>query len=324
MRGSGRRAALVAALVAVGAALGPAGPAAADPARPGNVRSEVTGTSTTLPLRARVVGGDSFLELRVERGHEVVVLDYEGGDYLRFAADGAVLENRGSAAYVLNRTRYADGGVDPDRSTAPDWHRVAGDGTYAWHDHRVHWMSPTVAPETPWRVPVRVDGVKAEILGRYGPVTPPAAWPWWLLAAAALAPGALLAARRPRVAATAGLAVAALTAPVAVALHRLPAANWTSAALLVGAAVAALASLALRRATAAAVVAGAGVALGLWAVRRTSVFGHAVLVTSLPAWIDRLAVAVALGVGVGLVLGSAWLVTRPPASAPAQPEPAAA
>ena len=42
-------------------------------------------------------------------------------------------------------------------------------------------------------------------------------------------------------------------------------------------------------------LAGAGLALLLWAGRRLSVFDHAVLVTSLPAGLDRLAVAAGCG-----------------------------
>lgn len=313
MRARPRRRHLAALVVALVAAVGPARPAAADAARPGNVRSEVTGTTPGIPVQARVVGGDAFLQLTVERGHEVVVLDYVGGDYVRIDADGTVSENRGSAAWRLNRTRYGDGEVDPEATGAADWRVVARDGTWAWHDHRVHWMSPTTAPDTSWTVPLRVDGRAAEILGRYGPVDAPAGWPWWLVVAALAAASALVASRVARPAGALALVAVAVTAPVAVALHRLPAATWAGSALLGAALLAAVGSLATRRPTSGALVAGAGVALALWGLRRVSVFDHAVLVTSLPAWLDRVAVAVALGIGAGLVAGSVWLVTRPPA-----------
>src|SRR5690606_31152772 len=57
----------------------------------------------------------------------------------------------------------------------PEWETIASDGTYAWHDHRVHWMaevSPQVARGErvtgrydPWIIPVTVDGEAAEIQG---------------------------------------------------------------------------------------------------------------------------------------------------------------
>ena len=59
-------------------------PAAADPARPGDVRSEVTSvTPATEGITAEVVGGDSFLRIRVEAGRAVVVMGYEDEPYLR-------------------------------------------------------------------------------------------------------------------------------------------------------------------------------------------------------------------------------------------------
>ena len=55
-----------------------AGPAAADPARPGDVRSEVTAiTPATEGITAEVVGGDSFLRVRAERGRQVVVIGWD-------------------------------------------------------------------------------------------------------------------------------------------------------------------------------------------------------------------------------------------------------
>jgi hypothetical protein len=308
-----RRARLVAAALAVVAVLGSARPAAADPARPGNVRSAVVAVEPPGPLSARVIGGDAFLELTVAPGHEAVVLDYTGGDYLRFAPDGAVLENRSSPAWILNRTRYATG--DPgevDPGAAADWHRVAGAGEYAWHDHRVHWMSPTPAPDTAWTVALRVDGRPVAITGRYGPVDAPPAWPWWLAVVGAATIAALATARRVTAGAGVALVAAALAGPVARELAELPGSTWTQTALVVAAAGAAIGALARRGPTGAALLAGAGVALALWGVRRTTVFDHAVLVTPLPAAVDRLAVAVALGAGVGVTLAAARRIAATP------------
>ena len=54
-----------------------------------------------------MVGGDGFLDMPVEPGHEVVVEGYDGEPYLRFRADGTVQENQNSPATYLNRNRYA-------------------------------------------------------------------------------------------------------------------------------------------------------------------------------------------------------------------------
>ena len=105
---------------------------------------------------------------------------YTGEPYLRFQPDGTVERNRLSTATYLNDDRQ--GKVDPPADVTaagpdaePEWEVVADGGTYAWHDHRVHWMddsSPSVdrgepvpGAYDPWRVPIVVDGASAEIQG---------------------------------------------------------------------------------------------------------------------------------------------------------------
>jgi hypothetical protein len=166
-----------------------ASPAAADPARPGNVRSEVLSVQPpTNDVTLAVVGGDAFLHLEVERGHEVAVPGYQGEPYLRVRSDGTVEENLASEATYLNRSRFARVTVPPD--AGPDkptrWHVVGHGGSYTWHDHRVHWMGggEPVQQVTPWQVPIVVDGHTVTFDGQYVRVDPPASWPWWLVAAA--------------------------------------------------------------------------------------------------------------------------------------------
>ncbi len=63
--------------------------------------------------------------------------------YLRFLPGGEVQENRNSPTTYQNEERYGSDAPDfaqPDAD--PDWVTVADDGTYAWHDHRAHWMQP--------------------------------------------------------------------------------------------------------------------------------------------------------------------------------------
>ena len=305
-------------VVTVVTVVGPARPAAADPARPGNVRSVVTSIAPPAPLTARVVGGDSFLQVAVQPGHELVVADYDGVAYLRFAPDGTVFENRNSKATYQNRSRSGTTAfpADLDPQAPPDWRRVAGGGTYAWHDHRVHWMSPIRAPEQEWTVAVQVDGQPVVLAGHFGPVDAPAAWPWWLAVLASAGLAGLAGRRGARMGAVAALIAAGVAAPVVIGLTRLPGATWTLAALVLAAAAAAVAAAVRTGPVGVASVGAAGVALGHWGLRRADVFGHAVLVTSLPAWMDRAAVAAAIGTGVGLLGGVAWILTRPVPTGP--------
>ncbi len=163
----------------------PAQLAAADPARPTHYRSSVTALvdgagRPVAGVRAEVVGGDTFLVLTVTGVEQVEVPGYEGEPYLRFDGDGRVEVNVRSPARWLNDARFGalDVEVPPsaDAEAAPQWQTVATAGRYAWHDHRIHFMSPTLPDDvdpsagTPqevfaWEVPLVVDGAAARIEG---------------------------------------------------------------------------------------------------------------------------------------------------------------
>ena len=293
-----------------------AAPAAADPARPTNVGSHVTGiTPATDAVTVELLGANAFLQLHVRPGTAVTVMGYESEPYLRIGADGTVEENVNSKATYLNRTLTGTVHIPPTAgpTATPDWRRIGGGGTYAWHDHRVHWMASGVPPEEQaWTVPLLVNGTPASIDGWYAAVSAPSAAPWWLVAVA-VGIGAGLAGwyGRRRVTAAAVVVAAALGLPVAIAVGRLPASgvgDWAGVVLLTVAVVAAVVAVATDQGP---WLAGAGVALLLWAGRRLSVLDHAVLVTSLPAWLDRLAVAVGCGAGVAAVVIGVRAALRP-------------
>jgi hypothetical protein len=124
-----------------------------------------------------VRGGDDQLWLDNETGKSLVVLGYEGEPYLRFEGSG-VFRNRNSPATYLNKDRYARVTLPKDigAKLAPDWEKIETGHTFAWHDHRTHWMSKIgpkpvrEAPEKPyhvndWTVPLRVDGKPYRLLG---------------------------------------------------------------------------------------------------------------------------------------------------------------
>ncbi|HEY7582190.1 MAG TPA: hypothetical protein VIB78_01040 [Acidimicrobiia bacterium] len=178
------------ALVGTFLLVGPATPALADPATPTNYRSEVTEIDPpTSEFSASIVGGDSFLQISVPEGTEVEVLGYQEEPYVRVDPAGTVWANRMSPAFYLNDDRYGQitipHGVSPE--SPPDWVSVGVGGRYAWHDHRIHWMSPVpppgVAPEQPsliqeWTVPLTVEGELAEIRGTLSWVPSISPMPW--------------------------------------------------------------------------------------------------------------------------------------------------
>jgi hypothetical protein len=187
---------------------------------------------------------------------------------------------------------------------------------YAWHDHRIHWMAGGTPPAAQdWQVGLQVDGAPVTINGRYSAVAAPASGVWWALLVAVGLGVAVLGWWRRRAAAIAVIVVAALGLPVAVAIARLPntgIGDWAGVALLTTAVVAAAVGAATGNG---AWLAGAGLALLLWAGRRLSVLDHSILVTSLPSWLDRLAVAAGAGAGVAAIGLGIWAVARPPGPA---------
>ena len=136
-----------------------------------------------------VEGGDSLLELTNATGRAVVVSGYQGEPYLEFRADDTVWVNTRSPAHHLNTTRYATTPLPPEADAAaePTWELVASDATHAWHDHRIHWMSPLVPQGVDadptvdqrilsWSIPVSVAGSATEATGELWWIAPE---PWW-------------------------------------------------------------------------------------------------------------------------------------------------
>lgn len=329
-------------LAAAGAvALGVVGlaatPAAADPPGPTNYRSTIEKIVAQLEdaspesiraeapvevdgIEASIVGGDGFLMLEVERGTTVEVPGYAGEPYLRFGDDGTVEQNLASAATYLNEARTrTDTDRDYDPDAEPEWERVATDGRWAWHDHRVHRMGG--GPErTSWDVPITVDGRDLLILGSYRPVDAPTPLPWIGLAVVLAVVLALGLARIVTPLTGAGIAVlvAGIGGVVAGMAQRgeSPPGAPTSPLVVILPAIAVIAGIIVvmqrgRVLRAVAGLAGAA-ALGGWALVRIQVLWKAILPTSLPFATDRLLTAVALGAAAG----AAALVVRSGALAP--------
>lgn len=343
VRGPGRHLRLLtAAAIALGVVVAPATAAHADPARPTNFESRVLSAQPALPdgVDLSIVGGDAFLQLRVEPGHEVIVPDYPQSDeppppYLRFAADGTVSVNDASAAAVINESRYGRAGATIDLDQPPRWRTVATDGAYAWHDHRVHWMTPTDPPtmagtsrvdmggeDGTWEVDLIVDDVPTSIRGELLLLPAPSPVPWMALGLIVGAAVGLVGVARVR--STARLPSTALAATLAIVGLAATAVGWAQwqdvpdgaggspltaliPAIGTAAAVIALAVSAARVRLAALLAAVA--CLGAWAWMRRLVVARAVLPTTLPFPLDRLVTVVALGLSVAV---AALVVWRPP------------
>jgi hypothetical protein len=315
-----------------------ASPAGADPAKPGDYTSTVTRVEPTVPgITVKVVGGDGFLELKVQPGHDVIVLGYAGGPWLHVRPDGIVEENQLSPATFLNGSRFAqtvapnDVTEDTEKNQPPEYKQVATDGTYAWHDHRIHWMSPQPKADAhrgaivpgfeDWKVPMIVDGTSVTVHGQLVYEKSVSPLPWFALAVLVAAAAFFLGRGKSTfVAAVAVLlsSVAALEAGI-VAYRSIPSVagpNPLEIALPAVATVAGLCSLLLHRKPLGVVFTLASVAsLSGWAFMRLTVLFNPVLPTDLPFGLDRAATACALGCSLAaavLAVRSGALVLRLP------------
>ncbi len=310
-----------------------AAPASADPAGPTHYQSQVVAVEGpgADAVELEVLGGDAFLVLHVAPGTAVEVPGYDDEPYIRIAADGAVEVNERAPSRWLNDARYGAADVDVPPSAAadapPQWVEVAADGTYAWHDHRIHWMSPSLPsqvdpgagarqPVFEWSVPLYVDGAEVTVHGQLEWLPGPGPAGAAALPALLLVLGVALAMRRPEalgllvaiaVVATAGVGVTLSTGlppgaegePVALALPAI-----AGVLLAVGASRPRGGSRASRQALKVA----AGVPLLVWAVTQAGALTRPIVAGVLPTGIVRTVTALALAVGISaLVVGARTL-----------------
>ncbi len=312
------RAGLVAGLIG---AVGVGSPVLADPAGPTDYLSEITTVEpATATIDIRVIGGDSFVELEVDGGTEVLVVGYRGEEYLRFDADGTVWENQNSPSKYTNEERF--GGTEvpafatPDAE--PDWKEIGGGGRWAWHDHRAHWMQQ-IRPVGMSAgdqileavIPLQVDGVDVDVtvISTWQPAASPI--PMWLgVIAGALVAGATWLLRRS--AAVAGLALLLAVPALAAGFWQftsLPPETgprpvwWILPALAVVSGVVGLvAGLRGSRFVAWAAILLTGVELVIWGLIKRDGLTAALIPTDAPGWFDRFSTAGALAGGVGLAI----------------------
>ena len=306
------------------------GIAHADPPGPTDYRTEIVGVEPAVgSIAVSVEGGDSFVRLAVDPGHEVMVLGYDGEPYLRIGRDGVVEHNLRSYATYYNEDRYGATEIPDfvDNQAVPEWERIGRGGTWAWHDHRAHWMGT----EPPFgldpgealpvqSIPVSVDGVPVSIEVETRLVEQPSVIPvgFGLVLGLSLA---LLGLRLGP--ASTGL-VALLTAGggvvVGVAQYSsLPPETgrlvtwWLLPSIAAVAVIASIATYGRSRLVHLGLIALAVVQTGIWAFSRRSGLTRAVLPTDLPAGADRFVTAACLAASLVMLVGVVrWLFSIDP------------
>ena len=169
--------------------LAPAHLGSGDSVQPRNTVSVIEKISPAVPggVKIEIVGGDSFVRLTAI-GVRAEVPGIENEPYIRINEDGLVEINDASMAAVFNGDRY--GGMDTSRmkpSPVPKWRTISVEGIAMWHDHRIHWMSPTEPPTIddkgtiqPWKIPLTIAGKETVVSGTLY-LRDQASIAWWFL-----------------------------------------------------------------------------------------------------------------------------------------------
>ncbi|HEX3393158.1 MAG TPA: hypothetical protein VHS52_01410 [Acidimicrobiales bacterium] len=219
---------LATAFVIVVGVLIPARPAAAHSVtgvQPTNYRSQIIGVTPATPgLTVVLLDLGSRVRLTWHGPDEVVVIDYDGGPYLRIGPGGVFENRRSSMASTPSGAAPTSTTVTPAPAVAapaPDWHRVSAGSTATWKDRRSQWQGPqpaSVAAHTgraqvvgQWVIPMRRADTDIAVDGRVTWVPPPSAAPWLvaaLLLAILIAPLGLLRRWGPPLSAVAALLLA--------------------------------------------------------------------------------------------------------------------
>jgi hypothetical protein len=188
-RGYAKRAIATLLALAVAMALTPGVASADAPSAP--VASAYLARLTPVPagVRAKVVDGYVRMWLSVPARDTLVVLDYRGVPYLRFARAGVAVNER-SEMYFLNATPVAQA-PPPGLQRSPRWVQVSGRHSYEWHDARLSALttvalSPGQSYVGRWRIPVVLGGRLTSVSGGvWHAADPSIVWFWAIFAVCA-------------------------------------------------------------------------------------------------------------------------------------------
>ena len=278
------------------------------------------GASVRTPSRtgraAYTVGvyqSDRALHLTVSRGHTVVVIGYLGEPLLRIGAAGVAVNlssPTAAAAGLLPKT----GRTSPPN---PGWRLERGRRSVVWHDPRDQRL-PAGLGRASWSIPILVDGRRAHISGELWRVPRPTPWPWLLVAAVFAVLAGAVALGREWARLRAGCIALGVVSAVAAMLAA--AAFATSAYASPGTWIAGLDEYAFAAVGIGVLVRGprdahvpAGIGLGLLGLAvglsKGEVFLYGTVLSSLPATVTRLAIALAIAAGItGPALGGLYYV----------------
>jgi hypothetical protein len=173
-----------------------------------NYRSNIVRVSPSVPgMSLRVLDYNDELVLTNHSGHTVTVMGYSNEPYARILPDGTVQVNTASPAYYLDQNFYGNVTVplSANASLPPRWSTVDRTGTYQWHDHRIHWMSPVTPPQVKnkskttkifdWKVPFRVNSQPGTVDGNLYWIGKKGGFPLWaLISLIIIVPSGLIAA----------------------------------------------------------------------------------------------------------------------------------
>jgi hypothetical protein len=142
-------------------------------------RSNITRIEPSIPgLSVEVLEFADRLLLRNHTGKTVTIYGYEGEPYARVLANGTAEQNVRAPATYLNTNFFGNVTVPPSAraSDPPQWEAVDRTGEFEWHDHRIHWMLPSVPAAVTdksrrtfifaWKVPIAVGATRASIDGQ--------------------------------------------------------------------------------------------------------------------------------------------------------------
>jgi hypothetical protein len=297
-----------------------------------NWQTTLTGVSPAVAgLTIRVVEDGSRLEI-VNHGPEIVVDGYDGEPYLRVGPKGVFINTKSPAAYLNCSRNGCPVPAAADAKAPPEWQQFSTGQTVLWHDHRIHWMGRQAPPDVArdpgvrhvqdrWTVTMTQGATPITVTGELTWVPGSNPFPWLLLALALAGIGAVVALTRSwRWLALATGVVTAVDFAHAVGVAWFWAGNWIfkAAELFEGSSYQIpgwiLGYLAVRlllrgdrRGRVAAAIAG-GSALLSTGVLDFTVLSRSQAPFTGPLVVDRLAVAICLGLGVGVLVGALALI----------------
>ncbi|TML60205.1 MAG: hypothetical protein E6G17_10330 [Actinobacteria bacterium] len=309
--------------------------------QPTNYRSEILAvTPAVAGLRLRLLDLGRRIELVNHTSTEVVVLGYQGEPYLRVGPAG-VFENRRSPSLYQNRPLPFGASAttlppQADAAATPTWHKISSGHVARWRDRRTRWEGKaseivrgthgrTRVVVTSWTIELRHGGRPVLVDGRITWMPPGSPLPW-LAVALALLVAAVVMARAQRWGRLLAGCVAVLVATDLVrTIGQTTASHDALGVEVARALLGGIFSLAAWLVGAASIgwlqreddggligAAAAGLVIAIFGgLTDISVLSRSQLPFAFPGVIDRAAVAVSLGIGLGVAAGAVLRLREP-------------